>query len=301
MALSNRDRVERVLDALRDGLGRYVIREYKMVYKGHGLMNAVEQSLGYAADDLPDEAFRSEEGLLRFLDVHKLLTLMLRDWNNVFHDKLGHVGRSYVSELYEARNSWAHQKAFTNDQAYRVADTAQRLLKMVTAADEAARVEEISKDLLRLRYENEREKAKKATSPLNSQAAEVMGLKPWRDVITPHPDVASGHYIEAEFAADPSCGRALGRTCHAFVVRTISGLQGGEGGGPGARWRAADVNHSPTQKIEEGSPKGLTPKRAHLVPKKRATPPAGLSRPGVCDSCRNDYSPASVGFDRANA
>jgi len=204
MALSNRDRVERVLDALRDGLGRYVIREYKMVYKGHGLMNAVEQSLGYAADDLPDEAFRSEEGLLRFLDVHKLLTLMLRDWNNVFHDKLGHVGRSYVSELYEARNSWAHQKAFTNDQAYRVADTAQRLLKMVTAAEEAARVEEISKGMLRLRYEEEREKAKKATSPLNSQAAEVMGLKPWRDVITPHPDVASGHYIEAEFAADLS-------------------------------------------------------------------------------------------------
>src|SRR5690606_41836236 len=92
----------------------------------------------------------------------------------------------------------------TNDQAYRVADTAQRLLKMVTAAEEAARVEEISKGMLRLRYEEEREKAKKATSPLNSQAAEVMGLKPWRDVITPHPDVASGHYIEAEFAADLS-------------------------------------------------------------------------------------------------
>ena len=30
------------------------------------------------------------------------------------------------------------------------------------------------------------------------------GLKPWRDVITPHKDVASGKYMQAEFAADLS-------------------------------------------------------------------------------------------------
>jgi hypothetical protein len=29
-----------------------------------------------------------------------------------------------------------------------------------------------------------------------------MALKPWREVITPHPDVASGRYQQAEFAAD---------------------------------------------------------------------------------------------------
>ena len=27
-------------------------------------------------------------------------------------------------------------------------------------------------------------------------------LKPWREVVTPHPDVASGRYKQAEFAAD---------------------------------------------------------------------------------------------------
>ena len=27
------------------------------------------------------------------------------------------------------------------------------------------------------------------------------GLKPWREVVTPHPDVARGRYVEAEFAA----------------------------------------------------------------------------------------------------
>lgn len=29
-----------------------------------------------------------------------------------------------------------------------------------------------------------------------------MALKPWREVVVPHPDVASGHYDQAEFAAD---------------------------------------------------------------------------------------------------
>ncbi len=33
----------------------------------------------------------------------------------------------------------------------------------------------------------------KATAP---------GLKPWREIVTPHPDVASGRYQQAEFAAD---------------------------------------------------------------------------------------------------
>src|SRR5512138_2019654 len=29
-----------------------------------------------------------------------------------------------------------------------------------------------------------------------------MTLKPWREIITPHPDVAAGRYRQAEFAAD---------------------------------------------------------------------------------------------------
>jgi len=30
----------------------------------------------------------------------------------------------------------------------------------------------------------------------------MTGLKPWREIVTPHPDVASGRYQQAEFAAD---------------------------------------------------------------------------------------------------
>ena len=33
MALSNKERVGRVLDALREGLGPFIVREYRMFYK----------------------------------------------------------------------------------------------------------------------------------------------------------------------------------------------------------------------------------------------------------------------------
>jgi predicted AAA+ superfamily ATPase len=202
MAISNRDRVERILDALREGLGPFVVREYKMVYKGSRYLDEIENNLRTVAYQLPDEALYSEEVLLEHLDVHSLLGLMWRAWNEIFQDKLGHVGRSYVSELMEARNKWAHQGSFTNDEAYRVADTASRLLKMVSAPDQASVVEEISRDLLRLRYEAETKESKKKALTEPGEFTALPGLKPWREVVSPHPDVAGGRYIEAEFAAD---------------------------------------------------------------------------------------------------
>ena len=45
MATSNRDRVARVLDLLKEGLGPFVLREYKMVYKGSGYVREIDDAL----------------------------------------------------------------------------------------------------------------------------------------------------------------------------------------------------------------------------------------------------------------
>jgi len=203
MALSNRERVGRVLEALKDGLGPFILREFRTVYSQRGYANEIDAVLaspGYPG--LPDEAFSDDRALLAALDTHGCLHLMWRRWGEVFQDKLGHVARSYVSEMIEARNRWAHQNAFSNDEAYRVADTAARLLQMVTAPEQAAYVGDIARDLLRLRFEAEAEKAKKETITQPVETTTLAGLKPWREVVQPHPDVASGRYIQAEFAAD---------------------------------------------------------------------------------------------------
>ena len=148
MALSNRERVGRIMEALREGLAPYIVREYRTVY-GQGTLGEMDAALSTASyPGIPAEAWQDDAALAASLDVAACLNLMWRRWNEVFMDKLGHIGRSYTSEMIEARNAWAHQEAFTTDDAHRVADTASRLLKAVSAADAAATVDAISRDLL---------------------------------------------------------------------------------------------------------------------------------------------------------
>jgi hypothetical protein len=70
-------------------------------------------------------------------------------WNAAFRKSLGIIERSVVSELREFRNRWAHQTTISEDDAYRVLDSVQRLLIACHAQAEAARIEEMKLDLLR--------------------------------------------------------------------------------------------------------------------------------------------------------
>ncbi|MEJ5198860.1 MAG: Swt1 family HEPN domain-containing protein, partial [Anaerolineae bacterium] len=135
------------------------------------------------------------------LDAHALLVIMWDHWNEAFKGTLGFAERSLVSELRETRNRWAHQGTFSTDDAYRALDSIARLLTAVSAP-EAAEVERQKQELLRLRFEEEarRESRKAAIAPVEGRPS--AGLRPWREVVTPHPDVASGRYLQAEFAAD---------------------------------------------------------------------------------------------------
>ncbi len=200
MAKSNRDRVGDIMEALKAGLGPFVLREYHNAY-GNNFMAEVTSVLttgAYRPDGLTDI-----QSALAQIDVQGWLNLMTRRWEEVFKTRLGRAERSYLFELIEARNQWAHQSAFSNDQAYRVADTAHRLLTAVSASDKAQIAHEIAQELLRLRFESEQKASLKSIPSLSEAPATTQsGLKPWRLVVKPHPDVANGRYMQAEFAAD---------------------------------------------------------------------------------------------------
>ena len=51
-----------------------------------------------------------------------MLRSMWESWNDVFRKTLGPTDRS-LSELREHRNKWAHQQAFSGDDAYRALDS----------------------------------------------------------------------------------------------------------------------------------------------------------------------------------
>src|SRR5207302_2168042 len=127
----------------------------------------------------------SDDGNDLHLDTQGLLLILWGQWHTVFKNVLGHAERSLVSELRETRNKWAHQEAFSTDDAYRALDSSQRLLTAVSAASEAGEVERQKQELLRLRFDEQvrNETRKGAVAAIEGKPA--TGLRPWREVVTP--------------------------------------------------------------------------------------------------------------------
>ena len=193
MAITNYERVGKTLDLLREGLKPFVVRELEAK---HGKYWVTAVTNGW-----PNDLDWGEGGDEPNLDAAVLLRMMWEQWNAVFSRTLGFTERSIVSELRETRNKWAHQNTFSSDDAYRALDSAARLLTAISAP-QADEIEKMKMELLRLRFDEQvrGEKRKSAGTAIESQA--TAGLKPWREVVTPHRDVASGRYQQAEFAAD---------------------------------------------------------------------------------------------------
>lgn len=193
MAISNIERVGKALDLLRQGLAPFVEREFTNTYK--------DQAPTQIAHLLAEDRINAGRPLEK-VDVAALLKIMWDHWNEVFRNTLGFSERSLVSEIRDARNKWAHQEAFSSDDADRALDSITRLLTAVTAVPQAEEVGKMKMELRRLIYDEQvRFEKRKAGGSLVETAASGT-IKPWREVVTPHPDVASGGFQQAEFAAD---------------------------------------------------------------------------------------------------
>lgn len=191
MALSNRERIDKGLSELRSGLSPFIERELK-AHLGDNWQEQVRQGFSRPLE-------HSSDGSIQW-DTYAILKTMWDQWNTTFRDILGKTERSYVSELIDVRNDHAHEKKFSSDDTERALDTMRRLLQAVGANNEAQQVASLRKELIRLQQAEEvRWSGRKATAVAGTPIA---ALKPWRDVITPHEDVAKGRYMEAEFAAD---------------------------------------------------------------------------------------------------
>lgn len=193
MAITNHERVGKALDLFKTGLAPFVEREIKSAVQTGAL--SPQAVRGFIEDpNLVDKPIGQ-------YDVSPLMKLMWDTWNDVFKRTLGFPQRSLVSEIRDWRNKWAHQQPFSSDDADRALDSMERLLTAISAA-EAEDIRRLKLELRRLVGDEQArgERRKTANLPLESQANTA--LTPWREVITPHKDVASGRYQQAEFAAD---------------------------------------------------------------------------------------------------
>ena len=108
MAMSNRDRVRKGIGPSEYGLVPFVERELKSKLGGYWGMSLPAEAEGI-----------KREGDSIHWDSQAILKAMVDNWQGVFRFVLGHVERSYVGELLDVRNMWAHEKPFTSDDVYR--------------------------------------------------------------------------------------------------------------------------------------------------------------------------------------
>ncbi len=192
MAITNQDRVGKAMELLRAGLAPFVSREFKSQHQE----KAGDEARRYFGDD---RAVGKKP--IADWDVAALLKLMWEAWNEVFGRTLGRAERSLVQELRDCRNKWAHQDPFSSDDTDRALDSMTRLLTAVSAP-QADEVGKMKMELRRLTFDEQVRGEKRKAGGSLIEVSATGTLKPWREIVTPHADVASGRYQQAEFAAD---------------------------------------------------------------------------------------------------
>lgn len=208
--MKNYDMVNTGFRYVLKALAPYVARELKSIHGDQWWqIGVIDRLLPEQRRELPLSG--TEDDLINSLDILRCLQLIDWQWNEVFRKKLANDHRNWVRELIGVRNKWAHAGQEDFDEAYtwRALDTMSRLIDQIDEVE----TENIRELLRTVRYGSPEGSANATTirdvaKPTIPQYAGIIrtaptnGLHPWRDVITPHPDVATGQYKNAEFAAD---------------------------------------------------------------------------------------------------
>lgn len=193
MAKSTRQHVFEGMELLPEALIPFVEKRLESSLQGHWQVQVVERVRGLRPNG---------NGQVNW-DQQGLLQVMMAFWKEAFAMVLGHPERSYVSELLDVRNKLSHNEAFTYDDAERALDTMRRLLESVSAKETAEKISASRDTILRTKYaELARNEERRRTQRSDISVDTVAGLMPWREVVEPHQDVATGEFQQAEFAAD---------------------------------------------------------------------------------------------------
>ncbi|WP_301591912.1 DUF499 domain-containing protein [Sabulicella glaciei] len=193
MAKSTRQYVFEGMELLPEALTPFVEKRLESSITGHWQIEVVNRVSGLKANSKGDVAW----------DQQALLKTMMAFWKDAFAMVLGHPERSYVSELLEVRNRLSHNENFTYDDAERALDTMRRLMEAISAGETAEQISKMRDTILRTKFtELQRNEERRKTQRLDISVETVAGLLPWREIVEPHQDVATGEFMQAEFAAD---------------------------------------------------------------------------------------------------
>jgi len=193
MAKSTRQYVFEGMELIPTALIPFVEKRLETAIKGHWQLEVVQRVQGLRPNSTGNVGW----------DQQGLLKTMMAFWKEAFATVLGHPERSYVSELLDVRNKLSHNEPFTYDDAERALDSMRRLMEAISAGEVAAEIGKMRDTILRTKFtELARNEERRKSQRLEISVETVAGLLPWREVVEPHQDVATGEFQQAEFAAD---------------------------------------------------------------------------------------------------
>lgn len=190
MALNNKERIGKAFEYLVEGLYDPVDEVMTRIFGGE------DWNVRWSASDAGKRNKEPQE--ISKNDVQTQLRA-ITEFGREFNGILTRSQQAYASELRATRNKWAHMGQFTSDETLRALSTTELLLRACDAPDSAADVRKLHDDLQRTVYED---RTRKVSHGKMLMVEPLQGMKPWREVIHPHDDVASGNFTASEFAAD---------------------------------------------------------------------------------------------------
>ena len=193
MAKGTRQHVFEGMEILPDALIPFVEKRLENALTGHWQVETAQRLNGLKPDSNGNIAW----------DQAALLNAMDRFWADAFKTVLGRAERLIVNELVDIRNKLSHNETFTYDDAERALDSMRRLMEAIGAGAPAEQLGKMRETILRTRFaELRRNEERRGTRRQGISVDTAGGLLPWREVVEPHQDVATGEFLQAEFAAD---------------------------------------------------------------------------------------------------
>lgn len=148
MALSNRDRIGKMFELLAPALDDFIARLVEPRLEGQPWTALV--ALKDKTKGAPDKDYdRLDPQVQLRMITENVPNFVQKGWYP-FSDQLSRPQQAFTSELREVRNAWAHNASFSDDDAYRSLDTAERLLVAIGAPKVADEVKTIRLGLRRL-------------------------------------------------------------------------------------------------------------------------------------------------------
>ncbi len=241
--MTTRQRIDDALIDLRAGLNPFVAQQMTLAYKS----GWIEQ----ARAALRGDAFTTDGRGQPTFDVSALCSVMIAHWQPVFGQVLGKREQTLLHEVRAIRNAHMHQEEFDLDRTLGALIAVEALLNAVGAGPQGERVRALKELTGSERFAAAQVKPEKATPQSDSAGHESRQtaflavdvadrtLTPWRDIMSPHPDVVSRRFVNAEFAAD--------------LFQVAQGTAGAEYGNPAAFFARTYLTSGLRALIETGA------------------------------------------------